>query len=183
MNIASILNQPAPINHAWQSKLRMALFFGAFVFLFLFIFKPFELDQLPWKNMLWSAFAYGSITFSCVFLCSSFIPLLVPGFFREETWTTGKEIIISAVVLLIVGLVNYLVSPLFVNSKLTLRSAIWFQGITLSVGLLPIILVILLRQNSLLNTFKEKAKLLEKKLQERNEIQQQVERKKKRKPR
>ncbi|HLG39522.1 MAG TPA: hypothetical protein VI461_07630, partial [Chitinophagaceae bacterium] len=165
MNILSILKQPAPINHSWKSKMRMALFFGIFVFLFLFIFKPFELDQLPLQRMSWIAAAYGSITFVCIFLCSNFFPKLTPAFFREETWTTGKEILIASIVMVIVGLANYLVSPLFVHTKLTFRDAVWFQGITLSVGLLPIVLVILVRQNQLLNTFKEKARILEQKLQ------------------
>jgi hypothetical protein len=132
--------------------------------------------------MVWISVAYGAITFTCVFMCSFFIPKLVPGFFREETWTTGKEIFIAAAVLIIVGLVNYMVSPLFVHTNLTFRDAIWFQGITLSIGLLPIILVILLRQNRMLNTFKEKARLLEKKLQEKNELQQEAEKDKKTEP-
>lgn len=182
MNILSILKQPAPINHSWKSKIRMALFFGAFVFLFLFIFKPFGFNLMPWNRIVWIAVAYGSITFACVFMCSTFIPKLAPGFFREETWTTGKEILIASIVLVIVGLANYLVSPLFVHTKLTVRDAFWFQGITLAVGFLPIAFLILLRQNRLLNTFRENAKLLEKKLQEKNELQLKIEKEKKTEP-
>ena len=182
MNMLSMLKQPAPISHSWKSKMGMALFFGVFVFLFLFIFRPFELDQLPLARMLWISSAYGAITFTCVFTCSSFIPKLAPGFFREETWTTGKEILIASIVLVIVGLANYLVSPLFVHTKLSVRDAIWFQGITLSVGFLPIAFLILFRQNRLLNTFRENAKLLEKKLQEKNELQWKVEKEKKTEP-
>jgi DNA-binding LytR/AlgR family response regulator len=78
--------------------------------------------------------------------------------------------LLIAFVLILVGLVNYLISPLIVHTTLTLRDAIWYQGTTLVMGLLPISFYTLFRQNQLLKTYREKAKTLEKKLQEKNEL-------------
>jgi DNA-binding LytR/AlgR family response regulator len=152
----------------------MALFFGGFIFLFLLIFKPFELDTVPLQRLLLISGLYGLITFGCIFFTSVVVPLLIPGYFCEEEWTTARQILHIAFVLILVGLVNFLVSPWFVHTTLTFRDAIWHQGVTLIMGLLPISIFILIRQNQLLKTFREKAKTLEKKLKEKNELQQQV---------
>jgi hypothetical protein len=172
MSLLSMLRQPFPLITSWKGKLRMSLFFGGFIFLFLMIFKPFELDTIPLQRLLLIAAMYGLITFSCIFLTSMLLPKLAPGYFSESVWTAGRQILHIAMVLVLVGLVNYLFSPLFVHTKLTLRDAIWYQGVTLMMGLLPISIFTLLRQNQLLKTFREKAKTLEKKLQEKNELRQ-----------
>ena len=172
MSLLSMLRQPFPLVTSGKGKLRMALFFGGFIFLFLLIFKPFELDTVPLQRLSLIASIYGLITFSCILFTSILLPKLAPGYFREDKWTAARQILHIATVLVLVGLVNYLFSPLFVHTKLTLRDAIWYQGVTLAMGLLPISIFILIRQNQLLKTFREKAKTLEKKLQEKNELRQ-----------
>lgn len=147
----------------------MAAFFGLFIFAFLMIFKPFDLDFFPMQRLILISAGYGLITFTCVFLSTALFPICLPGSFSESRWTTGRQIIFTAGVIFFVGLVNYLVSPLLVDSTLNLSNAIWFQGITISIGLIPVSIFILLRQNRLLQKFSHQADIIEKKLKEKQE--------------
>jgi hypothetical protein len=170
MSLIHSLKQPFPYNPSTKSKLGMAAFFGIFIFVFLMIFKPFDLDYYPAQRLLLIALAYGTITFTCVFLATTTFPICLPSSFNESCWTTGKQIVFTAGVIFFVGLINYLVSPLMVDTTLDLKSFIWFQGITLSIGLLPVSIFILMRQNLLLKKFSGQAEVIEKKLQERQDI-------------
>lgn len=169
MSIFKALRQPFPYEASINTKIRMALFFGVFIFAFLMIFKPFDLDFFPAERLLLIASVYGLITFICVFLATVLFPICLPSTFTESLWTTGRQIIFTVAVIFFVGVVNFLVSPLLVDSTLSLRDAIWFQGITLSIGLLPVSIFILLRQNQLLKKFSSQAEVIEKKLQEKHE--------------
>lgn len=170
MSLFKSLKQPFPYNPSVTSKLRMAAFFGIFVFVFLMIFKPFDLDFFPMQRLLLIALAYGSITFTCVFLAATIFPFCMPSSFNEDSWTTGRQIIFTAGVIFFVGLINYFISPLLVDTTLALKSLLWFQGVTLSIALLPVGIYTLMRQNLLLKKFSGQAELIEKKLQERQDI-------------
>ncbi|MGB8194521.1 MAG: LytTR family DNA-binding domain-containing protein [Chitinophagaceae bacterium] len=170
MSILTALRQPFPYDASSQSKLRMAAFFGVFIFIFLMIFKPFDLDFFPTQRLIKIALVYALITFTCVFLSTYLFPVCLPASFSESAWTTGRQIIFTVSVIFFVGIVNFLVSPLMVDTTLSLRDAIWFQGITLAIGLLPVSIFILIRQNQLLKKFSGQAEVIEKKLQEKNEM-------------
>ena len=147
----------------------MALFFGLFIFIFLILFQPFQLDQFSFVRLALIAFVYGLVTFLCVLTVSIGLPLLFPFYFQEASWTTGKEILITMIVIIIVGIVNYLVSPLLVNTTWKWNDAIWFQGVTIAIAILPVTLFILFRQNHLLKRFSGDARLLDTKLQHKHE--------------
>ncbi len=168
MPLADIFRQPFPYDPCARNKLGMAAFFGGFIFAFLMVFKPFELDQFPSRQLTTIALVYGLITFTCVFSATIIFPMLMPAQFNERSWTAGKQIVFTATIIFLVGLVNYLVSPLLVDTTLELSSAIWFQGITLAVALLPVSIFILLRQNMLLKKFSTQAEMIDKKLHEQN---------------
>lgn len=152
----------------------MAAFYGVFIFVFLIVFKPFQLDDLNWDRLLLITFIYGAVTFTCVLAPTALLPLIFPNYFNEKSWTTGKQIFLIAVVFFLVGIVNYLVSPLIVNTKWNITDAIWFQGITLAVGLLPVSIFILLQQNRLVKKFSAEAELIEEKLFQKNQFLKEV---------
>ena len=181
MPFANIFKQPFPYDPCTRNKLGMAAFFGGFIFAFLMVFQPFELDEYPSRQLTSIALVYGLITFTCVLAATIIFPLLMPAHFNEKAWTAGKQILFTAAIIFLVGLVNYLVSPFLVDTTLEFSRAIWFQGITLAVALLPVSIFILLRQNMLLKKFSTQAELIDKKLHEQNqsahnqeEIQQPV---------
>jgi DNA-binding LytR/AlgR family response regulator len=72
----------------------------------------------------------------------------------------------TAAIIFFVGVLNYLVSPLIVNKTLNLKDALWFQGITLAVSVIPVSIFFLVKQNQLLKKFTAQAELLQKQLKE-----------------
>jgi hypothetical protein len=170
MSLLQTLKQPFPYERSPRRRVGMAAFFGAFVAVFLLVFRPFDLDFFPFQRLLLIAGGYGLITFLCVLIATLIFPFCLPGQFSESRWTTWKHIVFTAGVICFVGLMNYLLSPLLVNSNLSLYNAIWFQGITLAIAVLPISIYILLRQNRLLRKFSDQAQEIEKKLSEKKSV-------------
>jgi DNA-binding LytR/AlgR family response regulator len=164
MSILKIFKQPFPYEPPPKGTFGTSAFFGLFVFLFLLLFKPFDLDIFPFYKLAWISFAYGMITFTCVFIATTALPALFPSTFNENTWTTGKHILFTTGIIFFVGLANYLFSPLLVDSGWSLYNAIWFQGITLAIAIMPICVFILYRQNRLLKKFSGQAEILDKRL-------------------
>ncbi len=167
MSLIKKLKQPFPYLESHRGKFRMAVFFGLFIFVFLLLFKPFTLDTIPATRFWIAITSYGVITFTGIFLTNICLPLLAPSFFNERNWTTGKQLFLSLLVIFIVGLCNYLVSPFLVGSSLNFGHVLWFQAITLSMSLLPITILTLIRQNRLLLTFRKEAQAIDLKLKEK----------------
>ncbi len=168
MKLMSTLRQPFPYNQNVRTKLTMALFFGLFVCVFLLLFKPFELDQFGVNKLVLVSSVYGLVTFACVLVTSALIPKLFAGTFHEDNWTTGKQILFTSAIVFFVGFVNYLVSPYLVDTDFNFKNLVWFQGITLAIGIIPVSIFFLVRQNQLLKTFRTEAELIESQLLHRN---------------
>lgn len=163
----NIFRQPFPHNASWQSGLKTAIAFGAFISIFLLVFRPFELDKVSTFLLVKSSIIFGLVTFCCIFASNFFLIFFFPQIFKEEKWTTGKQIINMGAIVILVGLVNYLLSPLLFDTKLTWRKAFYYQGIAISVGLLPIIIYTLYVQNHWLHQFKQEAASIQKKLEQK----------------
>ncbi|MFN2440768.1 MAG: LytR/AlgR family response regulator transcription factor [Chitinophagaceae bacterium] len=170
MAIFTKLKQPFPYESSLNRKLGMAAFFGLFIFIFLIVFRPFQLDALPWQRLLLIAFVYGSITFICVFGCTTLLPIIFTNYFNEKSWTAGKQIFFIIAVIFVVGLANFSVSPFFVDTQWDFSNAIWFQGITLAIGLIPVSIFILSQQNRLLKKFSGEAEVIEIRLKEKQDL-------------
>jgi len=162
-----IFRQPFPHNTSWQSALKTAAGFGAFITAFLLVFRPFELDTINTVLLVKSSFIFGMVTFACIFASIFFLSLLFPQIYTEEKWTTGKQIINMGAVVILVGLVNYLISPLLFDTALSWNKFFYYQGIAISVGLLPITIYSLYVQNHWLQQFAHEAAMLQKKLEEK----------------
>lgn len=160
-----IFKQPFPHNTSWQSVLTTAIGFGAFISAFLLVFRPFELDTVSTALLIKSSIIFGLVTFSCIFITNFILNIFFPQIFSEENWTTGKQIINMTAIVVLVGLVNYLLSPLLFNTKLSWKNVFYYQGIAISVGLLPIIIYTLYKQNHWLHQFKQEASALQRKLE------------------
>lgn len=163
----NIFKRKFPCDNSLQGHFQRALSFGIFVLVFLLVFKPFELDTLPVTRQIFVCGMYALITFTCILCAGVTLPRIFPNFFIEESWTTGKQIILITGVVVLIGLVNYSISPLLYNASLSIRTLLWFQGTTILVSLLPITIYTLFKQNSLLRKFEQQASALEKKLQEK----------------
>ena len=170
----SILDEPFPLSAKFSRRLFIAACFGVFVTLFLFVFKPFNLDNLDPNWFAFCAIMYGLMTFSCIIIMVGLLPLIFPNYFLEEKWTVRKEILFTTITVFFIGLVNFVLSHFLVGSPLTLRNILWFQFITTAIGITPIVIFVLSRLNQQLKKYSAEAASLQSKIAEMNKVEMKL---------
>ncbi|WP_397444878.1 LytTR family transcriptional regulator DNA-binding domain-containing protein [Polaribacter sp. R77954] len=123
-----------------SNKLNLLISFGTggFIFLFLYVFQPFELEKLQNNLLLYTA-GFGVITFSiqCIFFI--ILPYLFRDFFNSDYWTVGKNIIFFLTFISTITITNWFYNSLVQNSStialLSLQSFIFY---TFSIAIIPI---------------------------------------------
>ena len=147
----SLFRQPFPA-HTLASSIRMAAVIGLFIAVFLLVFQPFGLQEMPdGPAKILLLLGYGLITFACISLSSILLSKLFPDWFKAQAWTIGKEIQITLFNFLLIGLANTLYTFVIFNQPISLSHLLRFEGITLAVGILPVSLIVLFRYSRLLS--------------------------------
>ena len=142
----SILQRPYGAHHSKHLRFFAALAFGAFVFLFLWFFRPFGLEALPASERWRLSAGFGAITTGSMLLLNVVIPLFWRSYFQEERWTTGREIFWTTLNLAVIGLLNAWFFAHWQGQSLNLSFVVWFQGVTSSLGILPISFFVLWKE-------------------------------------
>ncbi len=147
------LKKPHPLDFYILKNIFGSVAFGAFIFSFLFIFKPFGLQVLSGKDLIIITCGYGLVT--TVYLI---IHLFIIGsFHHEKNWTVGKDIINTLIIIAMIGLCNYIYHSIYFSQTFVLIKLIEFQLETLAVSFLPVSLITLLKQNYLLKKYLQEA--------------------------
>lgn len=157
--LLSFLNKPYPLIEGNKNKLIVSLAFGFFIFLFLYIFKPFGLSTFTPQKVLYSALALGGITFGIICINLLFLHKIFPSFFNEERWTVGKEILITLIHISLIGLGNFIFGFLVLKMAASWGNLFYLETITLSLAILPISVWTLLKQNALLKKNMQEAQV------------------------
>jgi hypothetical protein len=134
----SFLNKPFPRSETHGSHWRSALVTGTIVFAFLFIFRPFGMYRFETLQIAWITAGYGIITAFMVLLNVYLWAALFPEWFREEKWTTGKEILFILWIIFCIGLANAFYSVYIFNDTVSWSYLIRFQFFTILVSLIPV---------------------------------------------
>jgi hypothetical protein len=148
MQIEKIINRPFPLASASIEKGVSAFAFGSFVFLFLLVFKPFGLNGVGTKIWMVS-FGYGAVTTASMLTMHFALRALLPKFYKETRWTVGREVANTLGVIFLVTLGNVIYSEQMGFFQLSFQTLIVFLGFTLAVGVFPISIQVLIRQNRL----------------------------------
>lgn len=143
----NFLQRPFPAPSTGRFTAVPAFAFGLFVACFLWFFRPFGLDNLG-SQLWWVAMAYGIITAAVMLLMRFAAPVIVPGIFDESRWTTGREIGQTMAIILLIAAANMLYSVWMGFFSLSITAFFVFLGFTLAVGLFPVVIGILMRQNA-----------------------------------
>lgn len=163
-----ILSQPFPGYPSSGSILRFTFLAGFVVFLVLSLFKPFHIDTPQNHFAIWQAAVYGMGTFAAASLNAYLLPVLFRKFFREESWNVGKELVMMLWQITSISFVNLAITHLLYGSDFTLSNIIKFLGITAAVGIFPVTLIILLKQQILFRKYAAGAAVLEEHLHNKN---------------
>lgn len=151
-----VLQKPFFIITDAAYRWKQAASFGAFVFLFLWIFRPFQIETMDQPLVLICG-GFGLVTFVSMVILNIFIPWLLPGYFQEEKWTVGKELLSTMVHISIIGVANFLFFSYYGQRYFSLQVLFWFQGVTLAVGAIPSAMVILWKESQARRKFESGA--------------------------
>ncbi|MBO9205053.1 MULTISPECIES: LytR/AlgR family response regulator transcription factor [Niastella] len=159
-----ILNRPFPLDIPSRQSLRYTFYAALCVFLILVLLRPFGLDELKSPILLFHAFLYALVTFIFVTANTLLLPRLFPTVYREEKWTVGKECIHMCWHLVPIAIGNWLLTHWLYKNSLSWHNLLNFLWITLVVGVFPLWLNVLLKQQRLLKKYQSGASRLEEQL-------------------
>lgn len=140
----TILSRPFPRPESPTSGLYVSIGTGAFISLFLLVFTPFGLHEAMPRH--WPVVAgYGVVTTLAMILVAYVLPRLVPTFFAEEVWTTGKEILEAITTILLIAVGNNVYSAWMFGMVISPTSIIVFILFTAAIGIIPSTVIVLWR--------------------------------------
>lgn len=157
MTVQKFLNRPFPVIEGVKTKFITAFSFASFVFLFLYIFQPFRLNHFTDVEVLYHTLTFGAITFGIMFFNLLLFSRIFPDFYKDENWTTGKELFIVLVYIALIGFGNFIFATEVLNVESSFRSFLYLELITLSVAAIPVFVFILIRENLLLKKNRQEA--------------------------
>lgn len=145
---------PAP----FKRRFIVSIGISAFVFLFLFVFQPFLIGTSDLALLTVTA-GFGLTCFFTLTLINAFVEVF-PGVFSEKNWTVGKEIISTLGHIGLIGLANAFYAAWVFKFDFTPSLILTFEGYTLAVGILPVLLLVLLKYQVLRNRFENASNLI-----------------------
>jgi DNA-binding LytR/AlgR family response regulator len=144
------LGKPYPFSNNWRDSFKGAAIAGLFVFLFIWIFKPFGAVVPPGFEFYFfiSSAMYGLVTLLAALFVNG-ITRLFPATFTEEKWVIGKEILLNFGFIGFIGVCNLFLAYLVWGVSINPKSVLVWQGITFAVGIFPTFISVFLSQAKL----------------------------------
>jgi hypothetical protein len=129
-----IFRQPYGEEVSGRSKLISIFIFGLFIFLFLYLFKPFGMYQLKPFSQLTVSLGFGLIT-SFVLIVFKFLfePLVV-----KNRWTLGKNIFWDFIIASSIGAANYFYICIIFKMDFTPKYLLYSIWTAILVGSIPV---------------------------------------------
>ena len=145
-SLRRLWQQPQSLELDAKKDFLKSLLTGVFVFVFLLAFQPFGLsgNELKLKYLLISG--YGLVSFLAIAFSLILVPRILKKAFREERWTTGREILWFLWIVFAVGLACFLfaflvnaVRPFFKPGFNPPLYLLLFQFMSLVIAFFPIV--------------------------------------------
>jgi len=156
--ITTWLNTPYYFNPSVLFKLKSSVMLGVFIFIFLYLFKPFSLSSLNYYLLEYTT-AISLFSAIGTFLMLFIPPFLFPDYFNEDKWTIGKNILFIFIGMFLIGFVLWYCSNIYKESKeLNSISLPLFLLYTFLVGAIPIFFLIYINEKSLRKKRRKTAK-------------------------
>lgn len=169
---SSIFKQAYPFENSWKKSISKAFVFGLFIFLFLQIFQPFGLHNYQSELKTVQLLGYGGVTFVTLLLSNILASILLPKWFSKSKWTVGKNILYTLWMFLLIGFVNLSYSVYLDFLSLSFKGFLFYQAITLAVGIFPVSISTFVVYNKRLKLAINEAKDLNESIQPERESEQ-----------
>lgn len=134
------------------------------VFLILVLLQPFGLDELTASQRIVHSFLYGLVTFVIASANTMLLPLIFRRVYNEQRWTVGKELLHMCWQIVSIAIGNLVLTHWLYNTRLSWHNLFTFLWITLAVGIFPLWLNILFKQQRLLKKYQAGAASIDRQL-------------------
>lgn len=148
--IKRFLLQPYPLEEANSRQVLTAILFGLFIFLFLYLFRPFGLHELPFNEAPFIIAGYGVICTGVILLNHFVLPKFLPFLRDESKWNVLKEILMTLWTISAIGIGNMLYTNYFFEHPFSIFRFAFFQGVTFMVAFFPVTFTVMMKQMLLL---------------------------------
>lgn len=140
------LLKPFPFVQSFRQALLLSVVIGFFVTGFLYVFKPFEINEMGSPLLYLSG--YGLISFWVSYFALQIQPIIISSWFNHNSWNVWKNILFMIEILLLIALLNWIYGIWLFNnigdeygaSHIAPISLIKNIGMTFSVGIFPILM-------------------------------------------
>ncbi len=141
MKLADWLNKPYPFVAEIKNKFLVSFSFGFFIYLFLLIFQPFGIDEVIGNKSIY-LLGFGIITTLVLLFNYSALPAVFPKYFDLDKWKIKNQIVFILLNIAEIALLNYLYDSTVGYGNPYQHSLFYFVLITVSVGFLPVVLLV-----------------------------------------
>jgi hypothetical protein len=150
---------------------RTCLLYSGFVFLFLLVFQPFGLSEVP-NGILTISLGYGLTTLLVMAVLNIALPPLFPVYFSEDDWTVSREIAWSILNIGLIGLANLVYSRTLHFFSFSFKALLMMEGFTVAIGVFPIVVSILVKEASLKRKYEQRSASINKTLSKQSSAQE-----------
>ena len=168
--IIMILNRAFPLDAPSLKSFRYTMYAALCVFLILVLLQPFGLDELSTSQRIVHSFLYGLVTFVIASANTMLLPVIFRQVYNEQRWTVGKELLHMCWQIVSIAMGNLLLTHWLYNTSLSWHNLFMFLWITLAVGIFPLWLNILFKQQRLLKKYQAGAASIDRQLHEPNAV-------------
>ncbi len=157
--IRRTLQKPYQLQTSVARRWLTCVLFSSFVFLFLFIFRPFGLAALS-QRIFTISLGYGLTTFAVMALLNIVVFTSLPAWFAEEHWTVGHEGLWAMINISLIGLANLFFGGFVQQFHVSLRALFIIETYTLAIGIFPVSISILLKEARLKRKYEQGSGLI-----------------------
>ncbi len=145
--IKEIINQPYMAYTSGRHNTPLVMWSGVFVFIFLAVFKPFEIQNLTTKQWLYYAFlaGYGFITSFSVLIMIEGVGRLLPNVFSEKNWKIKHEVAFVVSLISLITVFNYFYTVLISHLPFSSETFVFMLFATVSVSFFPAVSFVMFR--------------------------------------
>ncbi|QTD36337.1 LytTR family transcriptional regulator DNA-binding domain-containing protein [Polaribacter batillariae] len=157
-SILKWLKTPYYFNPSAKFKLKISFFHGLFVFLFLYIFRPFYLSQFD-VIILEYTLGIGIIAFLGTFFVLYVPSIIFKKYFHEDNWTVGKNILLIFVGVIFVAFFLWYFGEMYKEPyNLKKLSFLEFLFYTFLVSIFPLTFFVFINEKNVRKKRRNRAK-------------------------
>jgi hypothetical protein len=165
-----VFNKPYPFYDDFKYNAKLIFFIPLGVFLFLWLFQPFEIAMLPSREKYYLMVGIALITFLALSIYLLFIPSLMPGKFSSAVWNIKKEILYNVWILFTILAGYFFYAKWLVGMNLDFSTVIMF----VLTAAIPITALIIVNHNKMLRTHVKLADEMNLKLKDNKRILEKI---------